>query len=191
MTLCGVFPVNWQGRVFNMDLGRFERSRVRFWVWIAAPVVLMAAACLPSWRYLAASRERLAQRTALMEALVPLEEHLNATESLMKKVVADADRGTEAVDQATRHINHAAQLSGFTIQSLNVDKASAAAEGFRVLRIAVSGQGALTSAIRWLSELQTPGLMLRVEAAKITALSLPPDDMVTAEFTFAIYMRSS
>lgn len=174
-----------------MDLGRFERSRVRFWVWIAAPLALMVAACLPAWRYLEVSRQRLAARAALVAALVPLEERLATSETVLKKIVASADRGPEAVDQVTKCINHAAQLAGFTIHSLNVDKATAATEGFRVLRIAVSGQGALPATIRWLSEVKVPGLMLRVEAAKITALGLPPEDLVTAEFTFAIYVRSS
>lgn len=186
----GVFPANWLERAPDMDLGRFEHSRVRFWVWITAPVVLIVAACLPSWRYLEVSRQRLTQRATLAAALAPLEVRLGTVESTMKKVVADADRGTEAVDRVTKSINHAAQLSGFTIQSLNVDKASPATEGFRVLRIAVIGQGALPAIIRWLSELQSPGLMLRVEAAKLTALSLPPDDTATAEITFAIYVRS-
>ncbi len=173
-----------------MDLGRFERSRVRFWIWIAAPLVLIVVACLPSWRCLERSRRQLVQRTALVAAMVPLEERLGMTEAVLKKIVADPDRGAEAVDQVTRRLNHSAQLSGFVIRALNVEKASSATEGFRVLRIAVVGQGALPALIRWLSELQAPGLLLRMEAAKVTALSLPPDDTVAAEFTFAIYVRS-
>ena len=173
-----------------MDLGRFERSRVRFWMWIAVPLALIVVACLPSWHHLARCRQQLAQRTALVAALAPLEERLATTESVLKKAVAEPDRGAEAVDQATRRINHAAQISGFVIRALNVDKASAVTEGFRVLRIAVSGQGALPAVVRWLSDLQAPGLMLRMESAKVTALSLPPDDTVSAEFTLAIYVRS-
>ena len=174
-----------------MDLGRFERSRVRFWTWIVAPLIVIAAACLPSWRFLEASRRQLAKRTALAAAVVPFEKRLGTTEEVLKKVAAEADRGAEAVDELTRRINRSAQLSGFIVRSLNVDKASAPSEGFRVLRVVVSGQGALPAAIRWLSELQAPGLMLRVEEAKITALSLPPDDTVSADFILAVYVRSS
>lgn len=107
---------------------------------------------------------------------------------LVKSMVADAGHGAEASDETTRRINQAATLSGFAIRSLSVEKGTTETDGFKTLRVAVQGQGPLVSTIRLLAELQKPGLLLRVETMKLTALSLPPDDVVGGEFTFVLYL---
>jgi hypothetical protein len=173
-----------------MDAGRFEQSRRRFWVWMATPVVLIALAGFTSRLYLQHTRRVLAERLALLAAAGPLEERLRSLDALLKNVVAESGRGAETADETTRRINQAATQSGFVIRSLNVEKETAAAEGFAAQRIAVQGQGSLAATIRWLAELQRPGLLLRVETIKLTALSLPPDDTVGGEFTLVLYLSS-
>jgi hypothetical protein len=171
-----------------MDAGRFEQSRRRFWMWIATPVAVMVLAGVPSWLYLRHARHALAERQGLLAATVPLEERLRSMDVLLKSLVAGSGRGAEAADETTRRINHAATETGFVIRTLSVEKGMSETEGFKTLRIAVQGQGALPAVIHWLAELQKPGLLLRVESAKLTSLSLPPDDTVSGEFTLVLYM---
>lgn len=174
-----------------MDAGRFEQSRRRFWLWIATPIAIMVVAGLPSWLYLRHARQVLVDRQALLAAAEPLDGRLRSLDALLKGVVADAGRGAEAADEATRRVNKAATQSGFAIRSLSVEKETAETEGFTTLRIAVQGQASLSATIRWLAELQKPGLLLRVETIKLTSLSLPPDETVNGEFTLVLYLSPS
>ena len=174
-----------------MDEGRFERTQLRLWLWLATPVVLALAAVLFSGLYLRGVRRALVQREALLESTVSLEKRLHDVDGVLKSVLAEAGQSTEAAAETTRRINQAAQRAGFNIRSLDVDKTAGQSGGLKTLSISVQGEGPLQSVIGWLDELQMPGLLLRVVAAKLTSLGLPPDSNVSGEFTLMLYLKAT
>ena len=174
-----------------MDAGHFERSRLRFWLWIGTPLVLVLLSGIPSWLYLRHARRVLAARQAVLATVMPMEETLANVDTLLKQTVADARHRAEAVDDTTHRLTQAAQKSGLTIQSMEVDKNTGDSDGLKTIRIIVQGQGRLPAVVRWLAEVQKPGLLVRVNEAKVTALSLPPEDVVSAEFVILLFLRSA
>ena len=110
---------------------------------------------------------------------------------VLKSLLADAGHSAEATDETTRRIHQAAQRDGFTIRSLDVEKTSGRAGELRTFKISVRGEGPLLSLINWLNDLQRAEAPLRVEAAKVTCLGLPPDTAVSGEFTLVLFLRPS
>jgi len=174
-----------------MDVGRFERSRGRFWAWIATPLVLIALAAIPSWIHYARVQRVLTQRRALIESIRPVEERLRRSESLLRSLVPDVRHGAETADDLTRRIGLAAQKHAFSLRAVTVDKETADAGKLKTMRVSVSGQGALSALIGWLQAVQAPGALLRVEKMSVKTLSPPPDDVVTAEVLFVLFLGAS
>jgi hypothetical protein len=174
-----------------MDVGRFARSRGHFWAWIATPLVLIVVATIPSWVYHARLQHVLTQRRALLDSIRPVEERLRRSESLLRSLVPDTRHRAETADELTRRIGLAAQKHEFSVRAVNVDKDTSDAGELKTVRVSVSGQGALSSFIGWLQAVQVRGVLLRVEKVSVKSLSLPPDDVVTAEVLFVLFLRAS
>ena len=174
-----------------MDEGRFERSRLIFWAWLVTPAVLILAAMLPSYFLMVRTQRTLAERKSVLQTIAPMEDRLRMVNGILASLTVETGGSAQAADEATRRIYRAAQERGFTIRSLNVEKTPAESGGLKVLRISVQGEGSLPAIVNWLGEFQWPGLPLRVEAAKVTCLSLPPDNAASGEFTLALYLGHS
>lgn len=174
-----------------MDLGRFERSRLLFWSWLIVPVALVLVTVAPSMLYLRRQREGLAQRQALLAKIPDLEALTKSVDALLRSATPMADQGAQAAEEATRRLDQAAKNAGLVIRSMKVEDGTVPVEGFHTVRITVQVQGALRSVVQWLHETQKPGLLLSVQGAGLTALSLPPDEAFAGELVLVLYLRKS
>ena len=174
-----------------MDPGRFERNRWRFWMWIALPVTIILLAILPPWVYLKHVLGLQAQHRAMTESAAELDARLKTVDAALAAALPPLSRLGEATDDTTRRINQAAQRSGFAIRSLNVAKSPSPVEGLLAVTFTVQGEGSLPAVVKWLTEVQQPGLMLRVEKTKLAALKIPSDEVLASEFVLVLYVRPS
>lgn len=174
-----------------MDLGRFERSRLLFWSWIAVPILIAAALLVPTVVYLGHQRDRLDLRRSLLGRIPDLEAQTKSIDGLLRSVTPTRELGPQAAEEATRRLDQAAKNAGLTLRSMKVEDGMGSADHFDTIRITVQVQGALRSVVRWLHEAQKPGLLLSVQGASLTALSMPPDETFSGELVLMLYLRKT
>lgn len=173
-----------------MDLGFFESSRLRFWLWICVPAAAVIAVTGVSMAWLHQERQALKERQALLADLPLIEVQVRKTEALLKAATPVASQSAQGTETVSRRLDQAAQNAGLTVRSVKFGESGAAAGGFLAQRISVQIQGSLRSVVQWLDEIQKPGILLGVGKAEFTALSLPPDDMVAGDVLLIVYLRS-
>ena len=156
-----------------MDLGRFMRSRLQLGLWLGVPVLLILAATIPSLLVLHNAREGLRKRQVLMEATPALEVRLRKASDLLTRVTPPAAQIGSATETATRRLDQAAQLSGLT------------------LRFTATVQGSLRSVVKWLDEVQKPGLLFSVYSSSLQALAQPPDETFAGDVVLVLHLRTS
>ena len=174
-----------------MDLGRFMRSRLQLGLWLGVPVLLILAATIPSLLVLHNAREGLRKRQVLMEATPALEVRLRKASDLLTRVTPPAAQIGSATETATRRLDQAAQLSGLTLRSVNVEDQAGEATGFKTLRFTATVQGSLRSVVKWLDEVQKPGLLFSVYSSSLQALAQPPDETFAGDVVLVLHLRTS
>lgn len=174
-----------------MDLGRFERSRAQFWLWIGVPLALLAVAGLPSVLYLRHAERALSERQVLQAAVPRLQEQVLKADDLLERVTPSEARMSEARDAASRRLDDAARRAGLTVRSVKVEENIEEEESLRTARITMQVQGSLPALVQWLDDVQKPGLLISVEEAGIHALANPPADALSGAFTFVLHLRPS
>lgn len=174
-----------------MDLGRFMSGRLRLGLWLGVPVLLMLAVTLPTYIMLDSAKKELRLHQDLQEMLPDLESRSRKADQLLTSVTAPIKDSVQATDDVTRRINDAAANSSLVVRSLKVDDTLGQAGTFRTVRITTQLQGSLRDLVRWLDQVQKPGLLISVRSAYVNALAAPPDETVSGEFVFAVYLRGS
>jgi hypothetical protein len=170
-----------------MDLGRFERSRRQFWLWITVPILLILLATVPSLVYRSHVRQDLRERENVLAGIPATERAAEEIDALVKAVTPSAVRLVETTEAATRRLDQAAKSSGLTVRSLKVSEETVDTDGFKSVRMNVQIQGSLPSVVQWLDALQKPGMLITVQGATLNALSLPPSDEFAGDV--ALYLR--
>lgn len=170
-----------------MDLGRFERSRRQFWLWITVPVFLILLVTVPSMVYRSQVRRDLQEREKVLAGIPAAERAAEEVDALVKAVTPSSARLVEATEAATRRLDQAAKLTGLTVRALKVSEETLDTEGFKSVRLNVQIQGSLPAVVQWLDALQKPGMLISVHGATLNALSLPPSDEFAGDV--ALYLR--
>lgn len=173
-----------------MDLGYFESSRVRYWLWICVPALLAMVATAGSLAWVRQERKGLEARQALLADLPLLEVQVRKAEERLKSVTPSGVRTAQGTEAVTRRLDQAAQRAGLTLRSVKLGETGQASGGFVSEQIAVQIQGSLRAVVQWLDEIQKPGVLLGVGQADLLALSVPPDDTFSGEVTLIVYLRS-
>jgi hypothetical protein len=173
-----------------MDLGFFESSRLRFWLWLCIPALVAVAVTAATMVWLHQERKNLAERQALLADLPLIEVQVRKTEALLKSVSPVASQMAQATDGVSRRLDQAAQRAGLTVRSVKFGENGTSAEGLATLQISVQIQGPFRAVVQWLDEIQKPGILVSVKQAELLALSLPPDDTFTGDVVLMVYLRS-
>jgi hypothetical protein len=173
-----------------MDLGFFESSRLRYWLWICVPALVAVAVTVGSMAWVHRERKGLEARQALLADLPLLEVQVRKAEELLKSTTPAGDRTAQGTEAVTRRLDQAAQKAGLTLRSVKFGETGQAAGGFVSGKITVQIQGPLRAVVQWLDEIQKPGVLLGVGQAELLALSLPPDDTFSGEISLMVYLRS-
>ena len=173
-----------------MDLGFFESSRLRFWLWIAVPPVVAVVVTVGSMLWLQQERDGLEKRQALLADLPMLEVQVRKADALLKSITPGANQTPVAAEAVSRRVEQAAKNAGLTIRSLKFGEGGEAAGGLAAFKVAIQVQGPMRAVVQWLDEIQKPGVLLGLGQADWTALSAPPDDIYAGDLTFVIYLRS-
>ena len=174
-----------------MDLGRFMRSRLQLGLWLGVPVLLMLMATIPSLLVLRNAREGLRHRQMLMEATPALEVRLRKASDLLMRVTPPAAQIGPATETATRRLDQAALLTGLTLRSVKVEDQSGDVSGFKTLRFTASVQGSLRAVVKWMDEVQKPGLLFSVQSTSLQALAQPPDETFAGDVVLVLHLRTS
>ena len=173
-----------------MDLGLFESSRLRFWLWLATPVVVVAAVTVFSLGWLRQERRGLEARRVLADDLPMLEVQVRKADALLKSVALASDQTVAATEAVSRRLDEAARNAGLTIRSMKFGESTESVGGLVALKVAIQVQGPLRGVVQWLDEIQRPGLLLGVVQADLAALALPPDDTFSGDVVLRVYLRS-
>ena len=174
-----------------MDLGRFMRSRLQLGLWLGVPVLLILVATIPSMVVLHNAREGLRQRQELMEATPALEVRLRKASDMLTRVTPPAAQLGPATEAATRRLDQAAQNAGLTLRSVKMDEQPVDVTGFKTLRFTATVQGSLRSVVKWMDEVQKPGLLFSVHSTSLQALAQPPDEGFAGDVVLILYLRAS
>lgn len=172
-----------------MDLGRFERSKVQFWLWITVPLLLLLLATLPSLLYRAHLRRDLERRQNTLAEIPAAERAVRGIDELLKAVTPSSAQQAEATESATRRLDQAAQVSGLTVRALKVSEEVDDRGAFRSVRMSVQIQGSLPAVVQWFDEVQKPGMLMSVQGASLNALNLPPSDEFAGDVTLYLRLR--
>lgn len=173
-----------------MDLGLFESSRLRFWLWISTPVVVAAAVTALSWAWLRQERLGLEARQVLADDLPMLEVQTRKADALLKSVTLASDQTVAATEAVSRRLDEAAKNAGLAIRSMKFGESTESVAGLVALKVNIQVQGPLRGVVQWLDEIQRPGLLLGVVKADLAALALPPDDTFSGDVVLRVYLRS-
>ena len=174
-----------------MDLGRFERSRLQFWLWITVPLLLMVLTTVPSMVYLHLVRRDLQARQDLLAQVPAAEKRLRSAQDVLRAVTPVSTQLTEATEEATRRLDRAAKGAGLTIRSLKVAQGVEEEEGFTTANISVQLQGPLPAVVRWLDDVRKPGLLLSVREATLNSLGPSPDEEFSGDITVRLRLRKT
>jgi hypothetical protein len=173
-----------------MDLGFFESSRLRFWLWVSVPAVVVIAVTVASVAWLRQARQGLEERQALLADLPLLEVQVRKADALLKSVTPSAAQSALATEAVSRRLDQIAKNAGLTVRSVKFGESGEAFAGLVTLKVSVQIQGPLRAVVQWLDEIQKPGVLLGVGQAELTALSRPPDDTFTGDVALVVYLRS-
>ena len=173
-----------------MDLGYFESSRLRYWLWICVPALLAVVATAGSLAWMRLERKGLEARQALLADLPVLEVQVRKAEDLLKSTTPSGARTAQGTEAVTRRLDQAAQHAGLTLRSVKLGETGQAGGGFVSEQITVQLQGSLRGVVQWLDEIQKPGVLLGVGQVELLALSVPPDDTFSGEVALLVYLRS-
>ena len=173
-----------------MDLGLFESSRLRFWLWISTPVVVAVAVTVLSLAWLHRERLGLEARRGLAEDLPTLEVQTRKAEALLTSVTLASDQAVAATEAVSRRLDEAAKNAGLAIRSVKFGESAETVAGLVALKVNIQVQGPLRGIVQWLDEIQRPGLLLGVVQADLSALALPPDDTFSGDLVLRVYLRS-
>lgn len=173
-----------------MDLGFFESSRLRFWLWLVVPAVAALGVTMGSAAWLHQERHALETRRALLDDLPLLEVQVRKAEELLKSATPSGARTAQGAEAITLRLDQAAKQAGVTLRSVKFEEMGAASGGFVSGKIAVQIQGSLRAVVQWLDDVQKPGVLLSVAQAELSALGQPPDDTFSGELKLIAYLRS-
>lgn len=174
-----------------MDLGRFERSRLQFSLWIALPLFLMAVTTIPSVFYLRHLQKDLAARKAVFDLLPAAELRARAASRVLKTVTLDAGRPSEGTDDATRRIDQAAKNAGVTVRALRFGEAPEEDAHFKTYLLIVEFNGTLRAVVQWLDEIQKPGLLFTIREASVNAYAAPPNEQYGGSVKLLLRLRKA
>ncbi|HMP75847.1 MAG TPA: hypothetical protein PKE12_06075 [Kiritimatiellia bacterium] len=174
-----------------MDAGKFFRSPVCFWLWIALPIALMVLATVPTAIHLDRATRGMNEREALLDQLPLDNRRVRTTSELLAATTPVSARHAEAAQEATRRIDEFAARAGLTIRTLKVAEGLQQEGGLQVVTLQVQVQGSLRGIVQWMDELQRPGLLLDFSAGSLNASSITPDGPATGDFRLALCLRST
>jgi hypothetical protein len=157
-----------------MDQSQFRSGRLEFALCIAVPLVALAVTLIPGHWYCRHLSLNLAQRAAWLKKLPVLEGQLATAQQGLRPFAVVGVAGDKA-SELSLCANQAAETSGFTIRSVNVEKqAGTGSEPWSDYSVMIAGDGSLKSIIRTVDSLQHRS-RLRVAHVGFKADRLVPD----------------
>ncbi len=63
--------------------------------------------------------------------------------------------------------------------------------GFPTLRITATGAGVPAPEVKWMDQVQKPGLLFSVHSTSLQALAQPPDEGFAGDVVLILYLRAS
>jgi hypothetical protein len=170
-----------------MDSGIFLRTRTRLWCWLLGPLVLMAAAEVPSRLYYTQTARSLEYRQAVLALIPQMEERLRIARATAKCFTALPGTDAEVAEALPQILNEAAKRSGFAVRSLNVENVAQSGVATRTVRISAQGDGPIAAVIGLFAELQQSKVLSKIETVRIGTAKLPPDALYSADLAVCFY----
>ncbi|MEI8351349.1 MAG: hypothetical protein WCG36_03450 [bacterium] len=165
-----------------MDQSQFRSGRLEFALCIAVPLVALAVTLIPGHGYCRHLSRNLAQREAWLKTLPVLEGQLATAQQALKPFAVVGVAGDKA-SELSLCANQAAETSGFTVRSVNVEKqAGTGSEPWSDYSVMIAGDGSLKSLIRTIDSLEHQS-RLRVAHVGLKAKWLVPDTAYGVDMT--------
>lgn len=155
-----------------MDIGIFKASQVRLIAWIIIPPVLIVGVGLSTYALKRQSEWKLSNTRELSEVLPKLIQTQEEAGALIKKIQGVEADSLKNEDELISFLQGAAQKAGFMIDSLKVERSTAAQNsGIPVLTARVKGAGAFTEITSYIGDVTTAQVFLSESSLKVTRSS--------------------
>jgi hypothetical protein len=183
-----------------VDLGLFARRRVEFWAWVFGPAALIVALQCFLEVYARQTASRLEERKALVQVVPQMQARQNAARDLLRRFAGQPAAKKEPVEDLRRKLNQSAQQSGFVINQLSVEKGEGKSGGnsaapvqgqttkAQTLTVKLSGEGTLTTLIRFLDALERPENLTVMALSSIREMRGGEEPVYQADFSFRCHV---
>ncbi len=172
-----------------MDLGLLRRSRVRYWVWMLAPVAVAVLVHVGTVLYARHATAGLSQRQAMAAALPELAQALDRANGCLGRFPGLSVGAAAARGALSTQVTETAQRHGVVINSLRVGNPETGGVTGS-LPVQVDGEGPLSAVLRFLDGLSRPDVLFSVESVAVKISRFSPVPIYSCEVQLRSLFRS-
>ncbi|MDH3981997.1 MAG: hypothetical protein OES84_03755 [Kiritimatiellaceae bacterium] len=173
-----------------MDIGKFKSNPLKLTLWIMVPLVLTVGMGLSSYALKLQSEWQLSRTQVLSEILPQLAKSQDGARNLIKEFQGLETERVKTEDEFISFLQSAASQSGFTIDSLKVDRRVSVQNGNSpVLVASVKGAGTFQAVETYLGDVTSSQHLLSESSLQISQASrMAEEGSCRADIVFELFL---